>query len=172
MDDKTTTEIKIQLKTLIDEFLGAVSFRLGEKPAYDKLRDLFIDGGKLIKSSSDPPEISMLDEFIAPRQSMVDAGELTFFEEVESADITELFGNVAHRFSTYEKRGTMNGIGFEARGMISTQFIRTPNGWKISSMAWDDERPDLILPNRYTEAMASLRPPERPADRAVSEPEG
>jgi hypothetical protein len=31
--------------------------------------------------------------------------------------------------------------------MISTQFIHTPQGWKVSSMAWDDERPGLQLPD-------------------------
>jgi len=30
--------------------------------------------------------------------------------------------------------------------MISTQFIFTPAGWRMSSMAWDDERPGLELP--------------------------
>jgi hypothetical protein len=30
--------------------------------------------------------------------------------------------------------------------MISTQFILTPAGWKISAMAWDDEHPGLSIP--------------------------
>ena len=37
----------------------------------------------------------------------------------------------------------------DARSVISTQFIRTPRGWKTSSMAWDDERPGLGIPDRY-----------------------
>ena len=61
----------------------------------------------------------------APRRQSVDAGELTWFEEVEVAEITEVFGNVAHRLSGYEKRGAMNGERIDARGAISTQFIRT-----------------------------------------------
>jgi hypothetical protein len=72
-----------------------------------------------------------------------------WFEEVEVADITEVFGNVAHRFSTYLKRGSMDGSAIRARGAISTQFIRTAQGWRMSSMAWDDERPGLVLPARY-----------------------
>ena len=32
--------------------------------------------------------------------------------------------------------------------MISTQYVRTPVGWRISAMAWDDERPGLTLPQR------------------------
>ena len=133
----------------MDRFLRAVSFKPGGRPAYPELHDLFVDGARLIKNSADALEISTVDAFIRPRQETVDAGELTSFEEVEIAEITEIFGNVAHRFSTYEKRGTMRGAAIDTRGAISTQFIRTPDGWRMSSMAWDDERPGLELPERY-----------------------
>jgi hypothetical protein len=140
---------RVELDGLMGRFLRAVSFQEREQPTYGELRDLFIDGARLIKNSSETPEISTVDEFIGPRQETVDAGELTSFEEVEVAEITEVFGNVAHRFSTYEKHGEMNGAAIDARGAISTQFIRTPVGWRISSMAWDDERPGVALPARY-----------------------
>jgi hypothetical protein len=138
------------LERLMSRFLLAVSFERGQQPAYGDLRDLFVEGGKLIRAISDLPEISTVDEFIRPRQETVDSGALEWFEEVEVAEITEIFGNVAHRFSTYEKRGTMNGSAIDARGAIATQFVRTPDGWRMSSMAWDDERPGLSLPTRYT----------------------
>ena len=95
------------------------------------------------------PEISNVRQFIEPRQRMVDAGELTNFKEVETAEIAEIFGNVAHRFSTYKKYGINKGAAFEGRGIISIQFIMTETGWKISSMAWDDERAGLTIPDRY-----------------------
>ena len=93
-------------------------------------------------------DTARVDEFIAPRQATVDAGELTGFEETELTGETEVFGNVAHRLSGYAKRGTLNGEAFEARGVISTQFVRTPEGWRISAMAWDDERAGLAVPDR------------------------
>jgi hypothetical protein len=40
------------------------------------------------------------------------------FEEVEIAETTEVFGNVAHRFSTYTKRATMHGEAIEGAGVI------------------------------------------------------
>jgi hypothetical protein len=138
-----------ELHGLIEEFFRAVSFPTGARPPYHRLHDLFVAGGRLIKNSADTPEISTVDEFIEPRQKMVDSGELTSFEEAESAEITEVFGNIAHRLSTYTKHGVTNGAPFDGRGVISTQFIRTPDGWKISSMAWDDERPGLVIPDRY-----------------------
>jgi len=134
---------------LFGRFLGAVSFERGQRPAYGDLHDLFVAGGTLIRAISDVPEIATVEEFIAPRQETVDSGALEWFEEVEVAQITEIFGNVAHRFSTYEKRGALNGAAIDARGAISTQFVQTPEGWRISSMAWDDERPGLTLPQRY-----------------------
>jgi hypothetical protein len=144
-----STDLRAELKALIDEFFRAVSFDSGTTPAYTRIHALFIDDGKLIKNSSELPEISSVDAFIASRQRMVDSGALTSFEEFETAQTTDVFGNIAHRLSTYEKRGTMRGEAIEGRGVISTQFIRTPSGWKMSSMAWDDERPGLAIPDRY-----------------------
>ena len=60
------------------------------------------------------------------------------FAETELSHTTHTFGNVGHRFSAYAKRGCLAGEPFAARGAISTQFVRTRTGWRISSMAWDD----------------------------------
>ena len=57
-----------------------------------------------------------MNKFIRPRQQQVDSGELASFEEVEVGDVTEAFGNVGHRFSTYERRGTSNDVAFEGEG--------------------------------------------------------
>ncbi|WP_437303216.1 hypothetical protein [Sorangium sp. So ce388] len=138
-----------EFERMVSDFFRSVSFEEGAKPNYKGIHELFIEEGKLIKNSSDSPEISGVSEFIESRQKLVDAGDLTSFREVERAAITEVFGNIAHRLSTYEKRGTLKGKAFEGRGVISTQFIRTPAGWRMSSMAWDDERPGLTLPDRY-----------------------
>jgi hypothetical protein len=80
------------------------------------------------------------------------SGELSRFNEAELSETTEIFGNVAHRFNAYAKSGTLKGVPFKARGMISTQFVLTPAGWKISAMAWDDERPGLSIPEHYAPA--------------------
>ena len=58
-------------------------------------------------------------------------GTLTRFHEAETSESTVVFGNVAHRFSVYEKSGTSSGEPIEAKGMVATQFISTPSGWKI-----------------------------------------
>jgi hypothetical protein len=128
-----------ELSALVDRFFRAVSFGTGGTPAYERLHDLFTPAGRLINAIGDAPDDTTVAGFIEPRRAQVDAGVLTSFEEVETGAVTESFGKVAHRFSTYEKRGVRDGTAFAARGRIATQFVRTPGGWRITSMAWDDE---------------------------------
>src|ERR1700753_4363856 len=128
-----------ELSALINRFFQAVSFSTGETPAYDRLPGLFTPAGRLVNAIGDTPDDTTVPEFIEPRRALVDSGVLTSFEEVETGAVTESFGKVAHRFSTYEKRGVRDGTAFAARGRIVTQFVHMPDGWRITSMAWDDE---------------------------------
>lgn len=145
-DSQNQATVKRELDSLATQFFRAVSFEAGETPPYDNIHALFIASGLLIKNTASTPEISTVPEFIAPRQAMVNSGTLTRFREWELSQTTQVFGNIAHRYSAYAKEGAMNDAGFEARGVISTQFVKTPEGWKMSAMAWDDERPGLVLP--------------------------
>ena len=145
MTQPDRSAVMAELDRLTTDFFRAVSFEAGEMPPYDGIRLLFVDGGLLIKNSGSTPEISTVGQFIEPRLALVRSGELTRFREWELSETTQLFGNIAHRFSAYAKTGTLKGVPFEARGKISTQFILTPAGWRMCSMAWDDERPGLSI---------------------------
>lgn len=145
-----------ELAPLIDAFFRCVSFEAGQRPDYAGIHALFIPGGQLIKNSLATPEISSVEQFIAPRQRLVDDGVLTAFVEYEIESLTQQFGNVAQRWSSYGKRGVQNGKAFEGRGVISTQLVRTPDGWRISAMAWDDERAGLPFPGALS-GVASRR---------------
>ncbi|MEO5744325.1 MAG: hypothetical protein ABIQ53_07005 [Terracoccus sp.] len=132
---------------LAQAFFRAVSFEAGGRPSYDDIYDLFIESGLLIKNSGQEPEVSSISAFITPRQQLVDSGELTEFSEVEVSHRDESFGNIAHRLSIYTKRGVSGGVAFQGHGVISTQLIHTPTGWRMTSMAWDDERAGLSMPD-------------------------
>ncbi len=133
-------DTEAELARLTQAFFAAVSFEAGGKPGYDAIRDLFISGGLLIRNTGDAPEVTTVDEFIAPRAELVASGALTEFYEGELEAANQTFGTVAHRWCSYEKRGVQNGTAFAATGAISTQFVLTPDGWRMSSMAWDDAR--------------------------------
>jgi hypothetical protein len=133
-------DTEAELARLAAAFFAAVSFEAGGRPDYDAIRDLFMDGGMLIRNNGDAPDVTSVDEFITPRAALFASGALTSFYEGELEAVDQVFGTVAHRWCSYEKRGVQNGAAFEARGAISTQFVLTPDGWRMSSMAWDDER--------------------------------
>ena len=145
MSDLEHSPVKAELDRLTIKFSHAVSFEPGEAPSYASIAALFIERGLLIKNVGSAPEISLVQGFIAPREALVSSGTLTRFHKSEISESTVIFGNVAHRFSAFAKSGTLSAKPFEARGMITTQFVNIPEGWKMSAMAWDDEGPGLSI---------------------------
>ena len=68
------------------------------------------------------------------------------FYEIEIARRTELFGNMAHVWSSYEARRSPEDVEVERRGINSIQLYRDDSGrWRIYSMIWDNEREGLAL---------------------------
>ncbi|MFI5914095.1 hypothetical protein [Dactylosporangium sp. NPDC051541] len=129
-----------EFEALLAGFFRAVSFEAGAAPDYEAIRAVFVPRGLLIRALTTPAEVSTIDEFIAPRVEQVRSGALTAFAESEISGESQVFGNVGQRWSRYDKHGVLNGAAFAAQGWISTQFARTSDGWRITSMAWDDER--------------------------------
>ncbi len=133
------------LGTVIAAFFDAVSFEPGQRAGYESLRHLFIPDGILMRCGPGEPRKWSASEFIGERLGVVEAGRLAWFHETELWHMCRIFGRVGHRLCAYEKRGILDGEAISAKGLISTQFIHTADGWKIVSMAWDDERDGLTL---------------------------
>ena len=104
--------VKAEIDRLTTEFFLAVSFEEGAAPMYENIYELFIESGLLVKNTGSAPEINTVQQFIEPRVVAVRNGELTRFHEIELSETTEIFGNVAHRFNSYAKSGTIKGIPF------------------------------------------------------------
>ena len=63
------------------------------------------------------------------------------FYEVEIGRRIDVFGNIAHAWSAYEARPSLDDAEPERRGINSIQLFRDPDhGWRIISMIWDNER--------------------------------
>jgi ribosomal-protein-serine acetyltransferase len=132
-------------KAAIDEitrtFFDAFTNRNGAIPKLDKLFELFIPEAIIIKNTGTSPEVYDLSGFIAPRRALLTDGSLIDFCEEETSERTDIFGNVAQRYSPYRKSWSASGKDYKGAGVNVFQFVRAPSGWKISSLAWDDERP-------------------------------
>ena len=69
------------------------------------------------------------------------------FYEIEIARRIDLFGNIAHVWSAYEARTSLDDDKPERRGINSIQLFRDPQlGWRIMAMLWDNEREGVGLP--------------------------
>jgi hypothetical protein len=81
------------------------------------------------------------DGYITSRTPFFAAND---FYEVEVAHRVERFGNIAHVWSTYEGRRSMESPPF-LRGINSIQLFHDGDRWWVMSVMWDNERPDSPL---------------------------
>ena len=134
-DDRT------QIDALTRRFLAAFTNRDGAIPTLPALPHWFMaDATVRLAEALDSIVTTDLHGFIAPRAELLAGGRLRDFEEHETESRTEIHGGIAHRWLRTARRGTLDGHAFEGRGTKSLQFVRTPRGWKIASLAWTDDR--------------------------------
>ena len=138
-------EAKEQIDQLIASFFDLFNNRGGRRPDLAGVRELFVREGLIAKCVASTPEVTTLEDFIAPRRELLSSGTLTEFEEVETSETTQVFGHIAHRLSHYRKSGVHQGTPFVTKGVKSFQLLETPEGWRILSMTWDDEREGFQL---------------------------
>jgi hypothetical protein len=132
---------RAELDLLMGSFLRALSFELGNTPSHDTIPALFAKAGRIADHGRAEAKDQDVREFIAVRAARVATGELTRYREHEVSEATELSGAMAHRLSVFARSSLLNGISFRSGGVLSTHFISTSSGWRISALAWEDEWP-------------------------------
>lgn len=122
-----------------------ISGPIGEVRDWDRMRGLFIPGGRLIPNTPNGPIIFSVDDYIARTdKAFTDNG----FFEVELSRKSERYGNIVHVFSTYAARRTPDGDVF-ARGINSFQLVYKDERWWIVNIFWQGETPDTPIPAEY-----------------------
>ncbi len=136
------------IKKAVDDAYAAISFKSGDQPRYDSIQYYFIPQAQLINYISDTAQILSISDFVKAFRNYVESTKITSFNEQEIYGRTDQFGNIAQRISTYKTYVNSNDIVKE-RGVNSFQLIKTPQGWKVSSIIWDVEKAGLQIPNTY-----------------------
>lgn len=126
-------------KAAIDALAAAFFNAFSSPDSVPGIARLFIPDGIIVKNLGAQPVVYSIPEFIAPRVELLASGRLTGFTEVETTERTEIWGTVAQRWSSYRKSGILDGRPFTGGGWKSSQFADTPDGWRFSSLIWDDE---------------------------------
>jgi len=126
------------------------------KRDWNRERSLFIPGARLIPTAENAGEMSPggeitphmldIDGFIA---RVGDYLEKNGFFEHEIARRREQFGHIAHVWSTYESRYTVDDPEPFMRGINSIQLFNDGNRWWILSIYWQHESPQHQVPEKY-----------------------
>lgn len=128
---------------LVSRFFVAFTSGKGVDQRLDALRTVMLPEAIVVRTCGQPMAVHDVDSFIAPRRALLTDGSLTNFHEHAVHGRVDVYGDIAHWFGRYTKNGLLHGEPHPGAGMKSVQCVRTPNGWRISAAAWDDDRPGL-----------------------------
>jgi hypothetical protein len=131
-----------QIGAVIDEMYAMISGPAGPRD-WSRQRNSFLPEARQVRTWVDDQgraEMKMmgLDEYAENTTPFFTENA---FYEIETARRIDVFGNMAHVWSNYEARTSLDDARPERRGINSIQLFRHPDqGWRIISMIWDNER--------------------------------
>jgi hypothetical protein len=141
------------LDAIVNALYASVSFEPGEEPQWRRFRSLFDPAALMVRVDARPerlPEepslrVSSIDEYIARTTAAIESGALQGFTERELTRRTEVFGDVASVFSSYERSAAQE----VRRGINSLSLVKRDERWLVISLCWTDETEQCPLPSRY-----------------------
>jgi hypothetical protein len=136
---------------IIAALYDVISGPAGKPRDWDRMRSLFAPEGGLRAVGMKPDgaivsrTMSVEDYITRNSPHFATNG---FFER-EAARTSEVFGQIAHVFSTYESRHAAADAEPFQRGINSIQLYNDGQRWWIANLVWRGEDKNLKLPERY-----------------------
>ena len=139
------------MDAIIAAVYDVISGPAGKKRDWDRMRSLFVPGARLIPTGSRQAggygsRVLTVDEYIERANG---AFEKQGFYEREAARKMEMFGQIAHVFSTYESRHAPDDAKPFQRGINSIQLMNDGQRWWIVTIFWQGEDEKNPLPEKY-----------------------
>ena len=131
-----------QIGAVIDEMYAMISGPAGPRD-WSRQRNSFLPDARQVRTWGDEqgrPQMKIMSPDEYAENTTPFFAENAFYE-IETGRRIDVFGNMAHVWSNYEARTSLDDAEPERRGINSIQLFRHPDeGWKIISMIWDNER--------------------------------
>ncbi len=136
---------------IVAALYDVISGPAGQPRDWDRMRSLFAPEGRMMVVGPRPDGTVALrtlnvEDYIARNTKAF--ATMGFFER-EAARTAEVFGQVAHVFSTYESRHAAGDAKPFQRGINSIQLVNDGKRWWIVNVVWRAEDASLPLPERY-----------------------
>ena len=138
-------------KAIVNALYKVISGPAGEKRNWQRFRNLFTSEAKIIpigaRSTGESVKRALsIDEYISTSGTFL---EKEGFYENEIGHTIEMFGHVAHVFSTYESRKLENDEKPFMRWINSIQLWNDGKRWWIVSILFQNESKDHPIPSKY-----------------------
>ncbi len=138
------------LDAIIEALYDVISGPKEHKRDWDRFNSLFDDDARLIFASPDTASGFQTRTPQGYREVAEGSFAANNFYETEISRDTEIYGNIAHVFSTYAGRRSPDGEPF-LRGINSIQLAHKDGRWFIETIFWQGETDEFPLPAKYLE---------------------
>jgi hypothetical protein len=141
------------INAIISTLYNVISGPAGEARNWNRMRSLFLPEGKLVATAVRPTgevvkRVLTVEDYISQSGPVL---EKNGFFETEIHRKQEMYGHIAHCFSTYEARKTAADAVPFMRGINSIQLFNDGKRWWILTVFWQTENKDLLIPRQYLE---------------------
>jgi hypothetical protein len=139
------------MNAILAALYDVISGPAGAPRNWERFASLFAPGARLMPLAGQPGApvtarvLSPADYVERASRNFAQAG----FYEKEVARRVDTYGGLTHVWSTYESRHAAADADPFARGINSIQLVNDGTRWWILTIAWQAERPDLPLPDKY-----------------------
>jgi hypothetical protein len=136
---------------VIAALYDVISGPAGKARDRNRMRSLFLPEGKLVATGQRPTgelvkKVMTVEDYITNSGPIL---EKNGFFEKELSRKQEVYGHIAHCFSTYESRKTLTDAEPFMRGINSIQLYYDGKRWWILSVFWQSETKELPIPKEY-----------------------
>lgn len=136
-----------ELEAIMSAFFSAFVSPSEEPVELTALRALFHPDAIVVAMADGVVHRYGVESFIAPREALLNSGRLQAFSERELFAETQIFGDIAQRWAVYTKTGAFDGRPADGWGRKGIQFVRTPDGWRITAIIWQDGAEGTPVPS-------------------------
>jgi hypothetical protein len=139
------------IDAVIIALYDVISGPAGQSRNWNRMRSLFLPEAKMVATGTTPggdivKRVMTVEDYITRNGPILEKNG--FFEQ-EIFRKQEVYGRIAHCFSTYAAKRTIEDKEPFMRGINSIQLYNDGKRWWILSIFWQSESKDVPLPGKY-----------------------
>lgn len=148
-EDRYSGDVQ-HIDAIIRALYESISGEKGQERDWDRFRNLFIPEARLVPSGTREGKFGY--RIMTPEDYIQNSGKWLVdngFFETEIHRVQEVYGSLAHVWSTYESRRSASDEKPFMRGINSIQLMHDGQRWWIVQVYWLGETKDNPLPKEY-----------------------